>query len=76
MCCASVLRVSSLRAGPQGEYPGCFHEMNTEVVFAVDQFAFQACEHDDLSPCLPREHPAWMPPYGIDPKAIEEANKK
>jgi hypothetical protein len=69
-------RVSSLRHGGQGEYPGCFHRMNTEVVFPVDQYDEAKCAHDDMSPCLEESHPAWTPPYGVEPKLIVEGNKK
>lgn len=42
-------KISSLRPENQGNYPGCYHEMNTEVVFPIDAFNFKQCDHDDVS---------------------------
>ena len=71
----SPSRVSSLRDAHQGEYPGCFHDMNTEVVFEVEAFDFVKCKHDDLTPCLPAEHPEYMNNYSISDKMVEEGNR-
>jgi len=68
--------MSSLRSSLSVSFPRCLHEMNTGVVFEVDAFDFQRCPHDDVSPCLPAEHPAWRPPYGVDAKQVEMENKK
>ena len=47
--------VSSLRAEQQGDYPPCWHEMNTQVVFEVESFRHAECGHTDVWPCWTRE---------------------
>lgn len=69
-------KISSLRATEQSEYAGCYRRMDTVVVFPVDAFQFDRCDHDDLSPCLPREHPQWTPPYGIEQRRVEQENQR
>lgn len=42
---------SSLRSEKSPNYPICYHEMNTEVVFEVESFKIKECPNDDLWPC-------------------------
>ena len=78
--------VSSLRDERNAEYPQCWHELNTEVVFAVESFRLNECDHDDLWPCWTREQvqqakdershtTAWLEPFNIPDSLIEEAQK-
>ena len=79
--------VSSLRDERNGEYPVCWHELNTQIVFEVESFRADQCDHDDLWPCWSREQIAqvtdergrsslWLPPFNIPDEWITEAQTK
>ena len=79
--------ISSLREERNAEYPACWHEMNTEVVFEVESFRRAECDHDDLWPCWgmeqvrqakdERSHSSrWLEPFNIPDTWITEAQKK
>ena len=82
--------VSSLRAEQQGEYPPCWHEMNTQVVFEVESFRVNECGHTDISPCWSKqrieqaregnsereEESSWPELFNIPSQWIDDAQKK
>ena len=61
--------ISSLRA-ESSSYAGCYHEMNSEIMFEVDSFKALQCPTDDLWPC-PRSRANW----NIDGAVIAEAQR-
>ena len=81
--------VSSLRDEKQGEYPPCWHEMNTQVVFEVESFRTDECGHTDIWPCWSkerieraregseREEESWWPEnFNIPSQWIVDAQNK
>ena len=81
--------VSSLRSAHQGEYPPCWHDMNTQVVFEVESFRVSECGHTDIWPCWSaeriekarpgserEEESAWPEQFNIPSQWIAEAQLK
>ena len=81
--------VSSLRDETQGDYPPCWHEMNTQVVFEVESFRLSECGHTDIWPCWTperieqaregrerEEESSWPEVFNIPSQWIADAQEK